>query len=288
MKKNLANYLITFILIIFLPIIYLSTIGIETSSFNQQIKDKINENNKNFKIDLKKIKLKLDPIRFKLNAKTVGATIYYSNRPIKLEYIATEVSFASIVKNKFVSSNLEISSNSLEIRDLIKFIRAAYEGPELIILEKIVKKGYVTLNIKINYDEDGKINNDYEVKGILKNANIQHLNNNNFEKINFIFNFRKEEFEFKEINFVINKINFFADTVNVKQKKDTFYIEGIVKNKESILSDTFLNILNVNYKNFSFNNTIFNSINNFNFEITKQFKLKNIFLKSDISLNKAQ
>ena len=56
MKKNLANYLITFILIIFLPIIYLSTIGIETSSFNQQIKDKINENNKNFKIDLKKIK----------------------------------------------------------------------------------------------------------------------------------------------------------------------------------------------------------------------------------------
>ncbi len=288
MKKNLANYLITFILIIFLPIIYLSTIGIETSSFNQQIKDKINENNKNFKIDLKKIKLKLDPIRFKLNAKTVGATIYYSNRPIKLEYIATEVSFASIVKNKFVSSNLEISSNSLEIRDLIKFIRAAYEGPELIILEKIVKKGYVTLNIKINYDEDGKINNDYEVKGILKNANIQHLNNNNFEKINFIFNFKKEEFEFKEINFVINKINFFADTVNVKQKKDTFYIEGIVKNKESILSDTFLNILNVNYKNFSFNNTIFNSINNFNFEITKQFKLKNIFLKSDISLNKAQ
>ncbi len=288
MKKNLVKYFTTFIVIISLPIVYLSIIGIETSSFNQQIKDKINENYKNLNIDLKKIKLKLDPIRFKFNAKTVGATIYYSNRPIKLEYIATEVSFASIIKNKFVSSNIEISSNSLALGDLIKFTRAVYNSPELFILEKIVKKGFVTLNIKINYDENGKINNEYEVKGILKNANIQFSNNNIFEKINFIFNFKKEEFEFQDIKFVINKINFFSDKVSVKQKKDVFYVEGIVKNKESILSNKLLNILNVNFKNLSFDNTIFNSNNNFNFEINKQFKLKNIFLKSDISLDKVK
>ena len=288
MRKFLLKFFITVTILIFLLIIYLSTVGIETESFNEQIKNKVNESNKNLQVTLKKIKLKLDLSKLKFNAKTVGATVYYYNKPLELEYIATEVSLASIIKNKFVSSNIEISSNSLALGDLIKFTRAVYNSPELFILEKIVKKGFVTLNIKINYDENGKINNEYEVKGILKNANIQFSNNNIFEKINFIFNFKKEEFEFQDIKFVINKINFFSDKVSVKQKKDVFYVEGIVKNKESILSNKLLNILNVNFKNLSFDNTIFNSNNNFNFEINKQFKLKNIFLKSDISLDKVK
>ena len=143
MRKFFLKFFITISILIFIPIIYLSIIGIETESFNEQIKDKLNENNKNLQINLKKIKLKLDPLRLKFNAKTVGATVYYYNKPLELEYIATELSFVSIIKNKLVSSNLEIASKSLPLGDLIKFARAAYKGPELFILEKIIKKGYV-------------------------------------------------------------------------------------------------------------------------------------------------
>ena len=285
MRKFLLKFFIAITVLIFLPIIYLSTIGIETESFNEQIKNKVNESNKNLQLNLKKIKIKLDPLRLKFNAKTVGATVYYYNKPLELEYIGTEVSLASIIKNKFVSSNLEIGSKSLPLGDLIKFARTAYKGPELFILEKIIKKGHVIFDLKINYDENGKIKDDYEINGIIKDGKIQLLNNYSYEKINFIFNLKKQEFKFQEIKFATNKIDFFSNKVNVKQKEDIFYIDGNVKNKDAALSKNFLKILKLNLKNLNFDNTTFSSDNSFSFEVNKNFKLKNMFLKSNIDLD---
>ncbi len=285
MRKFLLKFFIAITVLIFLPIIYLSTIGIETESFNEQIKNKVNESNKNLQLNLKKIKIKLDPLRLKFNAKTVGATVYYYNKPLELEYIGTEVSLASIIKNKFVSSNLEIGSKSLSLGDLIKFARTAYKGPELFILEKIIKKGHVIFDLKINYDENGKIKDDYEINGIIKDGKIQLLNTYSYEKINFIFNLKKQEFKFQEIKFETNKIDFFSNRVNVKQKEDIFYIDGNIKNKDAALSKNFLKILKLNLKNLNFDNTTFSSDNSFSFEVNKNFKLKNMFLKSNIDLD---
>ena len=285
MRKFLLKFFIAITVLIFLPIIYLSTIGIETESFNEQIKNKVNESNKNLQLNLKKIKIKLDPLKLKFNAKTVGATVYYYNKPLELEYIGTEVSLASIIKNKFVSSNLEIGSKSLPLGDLIKFARTAYKGPELFILEKIIKKGHVIFDLKINYDENGKIKDDYEINGIIKDGKIQLLNTYSYEKINFIFNLKKQEFKFQEIKFATNKIDFFSNKVNVKQKEDIFYIDGNVKNKDAALSKNFLKILKLNLKNLNLDNTTFSSDNSFSFEVNKNFKLKNMFLKSNIDLD---
>ncbi len=285
MRKFLLKFFIAIIVLIFLPIIYLSTIGIETESFNKQIKNKVNASNKNLQLNLKKIKIKLDPLRLKFNAKTVGATVYYYNKPLELEYIGTEVSLASIIKNEFVSSNLEIGSKSLPIGGLIKFARTAYKGPELFILEKIIKKGHVIFDLKINYDENGKIKDDYEINGIIKDGKVQLLNNYSYEKINFIFNLKKQEFKFQEIKFATNKINFFSNKVNVKQKDDIFYIDGNVKNKDAALSKKFLKILKLNLKNLNLDKTTFSSDNSFSFEVNKNFKYKNMFIKSNIDLD---
>ncbi len=285
MRKFLLKLFIVTTVLILLPIIYLSTIGIETETFNEQIKNKVNESNKNLQLNLKKIKIKLDPFKLKFNAKTVGATVYYYTKPLELEYVGTKVSLASIIKNKFVSSNLEIVSKSLPLGDLIKFARTAYKGPELFILEKIIKKGHVIFDLKINYDENGKIKDDYEINGIIKDGKIQLLNNYIYEKINFIFNLKKQEFKFQEIKFATNKINFFSNKLNVKQKEDIFYIDGNVKNKDAALSKNFLKIVKLNLKNLNFDNTTFSSDNSFSFEVNKNFKLKNMFLKSNIDLD---
>ena len=52
MRKFLVKFFIAITVLIFLPIIYLSTIGIETESFNEQIKNKVNESNRNLKRSL--------------------------------------------------------------------------------------------------------------------------------------------------------------------------------------------------------------------------------------------
>ncbi len=285
MKKSFLKYFAIIISLFLLPIIFLSTIGLETKIFNEQIKNIVKKNNTNLDFDLKKMELKLDPIKLKFNAKTVGAKIYYFKTPIELEYIKTEVSLSSIIKNKFVSSNLEIVSRKLALNDLIKFVRAAYQGPELFILEKIVKKGHVIFDLKINYDENGKIKDDYEIKGSIKDGKIQLFNNYSFEKINFKFDINQEVFKFQDLKFTTNKINFFSEKVNIKHDKDIFYVDGIIENKQSNLSENFLKIININLKNFNFKNSVFSSNNNFKFEINKKFKLNNIFIESDINLN---
>ena len=59
MRKFLLKFFIAISILILLPIIYLSTIGIETDIYNEQIKNKVNESNKNLQLNLKKIKLRL-------------------------------------------------------------------------------------------------------------------------------------------------------------------------------------------------------------------------------------
>jgi uncharacterized membrane protein (Fun14 family) len=76
MKKNFKIYI--YILGVFiLLIIYLSTVGIETEKFNNQIQDLVKQKNDKFDTSLKKIKLTLDPLNFKINAKTIDTKITF-------------------------------------------------------------------------------------------------------------------------------------------------------------------------------------------------------------------
>ena len=103
MKNFFLKFFITITILIFLPIIYLSVIGIETESFNEQIKNKIKESDKNLRINLKKINLKLDPLRLKFNAKTVGATVYYLNKSIELCHLSVNKFLINSRKKKKTS-----------------------------------------------------------------------------------------------------------------------------------------------------------------------------------------
>ncbi len=198
MKLHFLKYLSLFLIIIIVPLVYLSMIGIETDKFNKQIKSKISQIDKNLDFDLKKIKLTLDPISFSINAKTVGATIYYSKRPLKLEYLKTKVSLSSFIKSKIISTDVEIVTRSILINDFIKFTRAIDNKPELFVLDKVLKNGYIILNASLSFDDNGILKNDYEINGSFKDGKIDFLKKNSFENINFNFNLKKNNFFFWE------------------------------------------------------------------------------------------
>ena len=54
MKINILKYFILLLSVFVILTIYLSTVGIETDKFNNQIKNRISQINKNIDIDLKK------------------------------------------------------------------------------------------------------------------------------------------------------------------------------------------------------------------------------------------
>ena len=161
MKKNILKYLSILLSLIFVIIIYFSLIGIETDRFNNQIKDRLSKINSNLDINLKKIKLTLDPLNFKFNAKTIGAKIIYKKRNIELESIKTQISINSFIKNKIVSSNLIISTKSVLLKDLVGFLRTVTNKTELFILEKAIDKGFAILDLEVNFDE----NDSTEIRG---------------------------------------------------------------------------------------------------------------------------
>ena len=156
MKIILRSFLILLLLVTII-LSYLSIFGVETEKFNSQIYNKISNIDEKLELELKKIKLVLNPFQFQLNIKTVGTNIKKQNKKIEIESIKAQISLKSLFENKFSIKNLEISTKSLEIKNLISFLRFYQNSPELFILEKTVDKGYLIADIKLEFDNEGKI-----------------------------------------------------------------------------------------------------------------------------------
>ena len=73
--KIFFKLFITILFLIFITLTYLSIFGVETDKFNNQITEKIRKFDKNLEVELKEIKLILDPFQFKLQAKTIGTNL---------------------------------------------------------------------------------------------------------------------------------------------------------------------------------------------------------------------
>ena len=152
--KIISKFIFLIFFFVIISISYLSLIGIETDRFNSQITNKIKTIDEDLEIELKKIKLIFDPFKLSLNIKTVGSKIKKKNKVVEIENIKTQVSLKSILSDEFLIKNLEISSKSLEIKNLISFLRTFQNSTQLFLLEKIIDKGYLIADIKIEFDSD--------------------------------------------------------------------------------------------------------------------------------------
>ena len=78
------------------------------------------------------------------------------------------------------------------------------------------------MDLSLNIDENGKLKNDYIIKGFIKDGSINFLDRANFKNINFNFNFQKDNYLFDEINFNAEEVNFISKKLNIKKKKIVF------------------------------------------------------------------
>jgi hypothetical protein len=288
MKKKIITYTSIVLGIFVLLITYLSTVGIETEKFNNQIQNLIKQKNDKFDVSLKKIKLTLDPLNFKVNAKTIDTKITFNNKPIELEYIQTQISLNSLIKNQLVTSQIEISTKPILLKNFVSFIRSINNRPELFILERFIKKGYLIADLKFNIDEFGALKNDYKVNGLLKEGEISVFKKNKIEKINFIFNVEENNFNFKDISFDTNNINFLSDRLDINKDKKNYLLEGSLRNKKTVLNDQMLQVIKLKYPQIDLINTEFESKNDFTFNINDKFKVKNLSINSSILINNSQ
>ena len=288
MSKKILKYISITSGIFVLLIIYLSIAGLETDKFNSQIQDLIKQKSNKFDTSFKKIKFILDPLNFKINAKTIDTKVIYKGKLIELEYIKTQISLNSFIKSKLVTSQIEVSTKPILLKNFVSFVRLINNGPELFFLEQFIKKGYLIADLKFNFDEFGTLKEDYKVDGLVKEGEISIFKKNKLKKINFLFNIKGNNFTFRDISFDTNNINFLSERLNIKKDKKDYLLEGNIRNKNSILNDKLLQTIKLKLPQFDLINTNFKSDNDFSFKITNKLKVDNLIINSNILIDSSK
>ena len=288
MSKKILKYISIILGVIVLLTIYLSTVGIETEKFNKQIQDLVKKKNNKFDTSLKKIKLTLDPLNFKFNAKTIDTKIIFKDKLIELEYIKIQISLNSLIKSQLVTSQIEISTKPILLKNFVSFVRSINNRPELFFLERFIKKGYLIADLEFNFDEFGELQEDYKVNGLLKDGKISLFKKNELEKIDFLFNITGNNFSFRDISFDTNNINFLSERLNIKKNKKDYLLEGNIINKNSLINKKLFQTIKLKYPQFNLINTNFESDNDFSFNINDKLKVDNLVINSNILIDSSQ
>ena len=221
MKKIIYRIILIFLISLISFVGYFSIIGFETKKFNNQINDKLKEKNKDFDLELSKIKLILNPFKFEINAKTFGTKLKNKDKVLDFEYIQTKISLKSLIENKFSLINLRASTKSLEIKNFISFIQSLNNSAELFIFKKLIKNGYLIADISFNFDEKGNLKNDFKIKGFVKDTKINFVQKYEIKNLNFIFDLNKENLELNDLKLSFNNFKLFSNEFNVKKTKES-------------------------------------------------------------------
>ena len=286
MIKKLIKLLLIFLTILILVISYFSFFGIETERFNNIIRTKIVELNKDLNIKLKSVNFLLNPLDLSIKVKTYSPEVIINNKDLKLEFIKTNISLKAFINNSFSIDDLQISTKSNKLSDIVALFRSFNNSTELFILEKIIKNGILVGDIRLKFDNFGKIKDDYVVNGFIKNAKLDFFKKYNFENLNLLFKIKDNEYLLEDIDTKFNQIKLSSKLIKVIQKKESFLFEGNIKSKEKDIDSVLLKKFYVNtLKNFDIENVNLKSDTDFKLNLSKKLKVSNLSYKSKINLN---
>ena len=286
MIKKLLKFSLFSIIILIIIVFYLSFFGINTTKFNTKIENEVFNINRAINLDLKSVKLLLNPFNFSINIKTYGPNIRLNNQQLELEYIKTNIPLKSTINKKFIVENLQVSTKKNKLNDVLLLLRSFNNSTELFILDKIIKDGFLAGDINLNFDNNGKIKDDYEIKGYIKKGKLNLLKSN-IDNLNLNFTINKNNYLLEDIKTVFNKIQLSSSRIKISETNNVFLVDGELINDEKDLNLNLLkNLFGENIKKTNIDNIIFSSRNEFTFKVNKKLKIKDFKLTSKINLKK--
>ena len=286
MIKKLVKFFTYFTIILILFIIYLSIFGVKTNKFNNIIKKEILSLNSKFVLDIKNINILLNPFNFTVNFRTENPEILLDNKKIKIKNVNTNLSIKSILNREFSLDNIEISLKKVKLKDLTLLARSFKNSTELFLLDKIVEEGFLTSEIQLNFDSEGRIINNYQIDGAIEKGKLSLLNNFNLENLGFIFEIKKDEYLLSKIKTNFNKIKLSSPSITIKDKKSLFFVEGKILTAENDIDINKLKtLIKDDNEKLNIEKINFSSDNNFTFNLSKRLKIKDLQIKSQVNLN---
>ncbi len=285
MKKLIYRFTLIFFISLIILILFLSTIGVKTDKFNSKIQSQIQQIDTKIGLRLNEVSMRLDLLNLGINLKTIGTDVIYSGKIIKIETIKSKISLKSLLDKTFFLKNISISTKSLVIKDLIFFLRKLNNDPKLFIAEKLIKKGYVVADLDLDFDKSGKIKKNYKFRGLVKEGEI-NLFNNYLSKIDFIFEVDEKNIKFNDIKITLNNNNIIIPKLLAVKQNDEYLISGNLNTNNTLIEkDEIYNFVKDDLLKFNVKKILFSSKNIFQFNMNKNFKIKNLDIKSDIDID---
>ena len=288
MIKWISAFLLFLLSIFFIAIFYLSTIGIETNSFNNLIRNKLKNYNEDVDLKFSKAKLLLDIKSLNLKIKLINPKIESKKKEITFYNISSVISLKSYLNNDFAIKNIKLKTNKVELTELIKFIRLTYPSPFIFALNNSIKKGIIEGETELFFNKKGDLLENYEIVGSILDLETKKIDKHKLENINSNFKIKKNFYEFDIKSVKLYGINFDSTNINIKKNNTDLDISIVTKNLGKIENiDKFLNNFNYNvpYKNISLSNLDFSLNNKINFKLKKFVKLKDLRIEGSGLIN---
>ena len=287
--KRIVKILIILIITLATIVIYLSSFGVKTDKFNKEIIKNVSKINKKINLSLNEVNYLLNPLNFSINISTKNPKILLEDKSLDLKDITSNISLKSFISNQFSIDDLKISTKEIKIKDLISLTRAVEGSPQLFVLDSITKEGLISTDINLKFDLDGEIKNNYQITGTVKKAKFNIFNKVEIDDLNLLFNISNNQLTLKKIETNLNSIKLKSPLIKIEKKKDIFFVDGEVANKEqnfdiNKLKPIFGDLPN----NIEIEKIDFNSVNIFSFNVNKKLKLNNLKLETNLNLENFQ
>ncbi|MDC1272993.1 hypothetical protein N8Z42_00680 [Pelagibacteraceae bacterium] len=283
--KRIIKILTIVIITLAIIVIYLSIYGIKTEKFNNEIKKNVSKINKRIDLSLNEVNYLLDPLDFSINISSKNPKILLGDKSLNLSDITTNISLRSFINNQFSIDDLKISTKEIQIKDLISLIRTIKESPQLFVLESITKEGLISANIDLTFELDGKIKNDYQINGAVKEAKFNIFNQVEIENLNFLFDISKNQLTLRKVETNLNNIRLRSSLIQIEEKKNIFFVDGkVISDQQNFDINKLKPILGNLLNTIEIEKIDFKSINTFSFNLNKNFKLNDLKIETNLNL----
>ena len=288
MKSFFYSISFIFIFLLISAIVYLSTIGFETSKFNNLITKEVTKIEPKIQLKLEKIKIKLDIKKLQLFLSTNSPKISYENIKIPITKIKIYSKIKKILSSKIEVSQIVFAVEKFKVQDIQKIaIRIKPSNFKTYLLNNVeggeIEKALFDLNIGKNFKLI-----DYKVKGTIKKVNTKITNNFTIQNVGFNFIIDNNLTLINSIKANYEGISVSNGSINLQQKKH-FEIKGKF-NTQFNLKENQLKKIFTKIKFFKFNKikTQGTLAHEYNLIINNNYKVIDYEYKSSGSIQQSQ
>tara|TARA_B100001027_G_scaffold144740_1_gene100967 strand:+ start:2429 stop:4687 length:2259 start_codon:yes stop_codon:yes gene_type:complete len=288
MYKSLKFFFLLLLTSAILLSCYLTVFGYKTDKFNDIIYKKLDNKNNKISYKLEKIKIYLDPLKLSFKIETKNSIISLNNSKLLIEKINANLPIISLIKKQANINNIEVKTQKNEIKDILKFIKVYQNNFQIMILDKSIKRGNVSLFIKFDLDKVGKIKKNFLINGDLNDLEMFFFKENSELKSDFKFEIKNNLINIFESSFNYKNIIYKSNNIEILQKnKKLFNIKGDIYTKENKINikNLPLNISN-KLRYFSNKKIEFKTKNKFSFNLNNKLNITNINISSECLIKK--